>query len=165
MKTFFPLIITFALTLGLTGCKSDDDVDHDTIGIVYELRNQNFEWTGDSYQISRTFINPLYDSDVLLIYKQVGTTNNGAPIWQQIPITFYLNDGHEVDYNFDFSKFDFVIYAGGTFDLTGSSYIVNQTFRVVAVPAAFGKNQNVDFSDYNSVINFFSIDDSNPVEL
>jgi len=165
MKTFFPLIMAFAFTFGLTGCKSDDDVDYDTIGVVYELRNQNFEWTGESYQISRTFINPLYDSDMLLIYRQIGATNNGAPIWQQIPITVYLNNGQEVDYNFDFSKFDFVIYAGGTFDLANSSYIVNQTFRVMSVPASFGKNQNVDFSDYDSVINFFGIDDSNPVEL
>lgn len=149
-------------------CVKDDDlinVDHDTFPVVYDLKNQNFELVNNQFQIAKTFTNPLYDGDVLLIYKQVGTTNNNSPIWQQIPITFYLNDGNELDYNFDFSKFDFVIYAGGTFNLAGSPYILNQTFRIVVVPASFGKNQNIDYSDYHRVIDYFHIDDSNPHRL
>ena len=57
----------------------------------------------------------MYETDMLLIYKSIGSTDDGYPIWQQIPITFYLDGGHELDYNFDFTRYDFVIYAGGTF--------------------------------------------------
>ena len=81
------------------------------------------------------------------------------------PITFYLNDGNEVDYNFDFSQYDVQIYAGGTFDLGGSSYVNNKTFRIVFVPADYGKNAQVDYSDYNNVIQHYHIDDSHPQEL
>ncbi len=160
------LAVIFILTASFS-CKSDDDhiyVDYDTYPVVYDLKNQNFELFDGVYQLLREFNRPMYDSDVLLIYKQIGTTTNNAPVWQQIPITFYLNDGHELDYNFDFSKYDFVIYAGGTFDLTGTEFIHNQTFRVVVVPADFGK-PNIDFSDYDSVINYYNIDDSNPIQL
>ncbi|MDD3459170.1 MAG: hypothetical protein PHO74_06810 [Weeksellaceae bacterium] len=160
---YFLLISTFGLTS--FSCKSDDDkIDYDTISVVYDIKNHNFELVDGVYQIAKVFNTPLYNSDVVLIYKQIGNTN-GAPIWQQIPITIHLTNGQEVDYNFDFSKFDFVIYAGGTFDLGGSGYIINQTFRAVVVPAAFGKSNDVDFSDYDSVISYFDIDDSTPIEL
>lgn len=166
MKNFFFYLFAFLFTFNVLSCKSDDDnVDNDTIAVVYDLSHQNFAWVQNSWQISRVFSVPLYDSDMVLVYQQVGITNNGAPIWQQIPITLYLEDGNEVDYNFDFSKYDFVIYAGGTFDLTGTSYIANQTFRVVVIPAGFGKSANVDFSNYQSVIDSYHIDDSNPEAL
>ncbi len=164
MKRIIPL---FLLSLfAAVGCKSDDDqiqVDYDTYPVVYDLRNVNFDLVNGSYMITRTFNQPMYDTDVLLVYIQNGTTTNGAPIWQQIPITYYLPDGHEVDYNFDFSIYDVAIYAGGTFNLGGTSYVNNQTFRIVFVPASYGKgaDNQVDYSDYESVIEHFNIDDTN----
>lgn len=154
--------------LAIMSCSSDDDdqvyVDNDTYPVAYDLNNVSFEWVNNSFQIARTFNNPLIESDMLLIYMQVGNTNNNSPIWQQIPYTMYLSDGHEVDYNFDFSRFDFVIYAGGTFTLT-PEFTQNKTFRVLVIPASTGKTSEVNYSDYNSVINYYKIDDSNPVSL
>ena len=149
-------------------CTSSDDdqvyVDYDTYPVAYDLNNVNFELVNNSFQIARTFNNPMFETDMLLIYKKVGNTNNNAPIWQQIPITLYLQGGNEVDYNFDFSRFDFVIYAGGNFSLT-PEFTQNQTFRVLIIPASYGKTTEVNYNDYNSVVNYYKIDDSNPASL
>lgn len=157
------ITLSFITLFGLlaTSC-TDDDVDTDTYSRVIDIQNVSFEWVDNSFQIARTFTTPMYSTDVLLMYIQTDTTTNGAPVWQQIPITFYLNDGNEVDYNFDFSMYDFVIYANGTFNLSGSSYVNNLNFRLVLVPADYLKSGNLDYSDYNSVIQYFEIDDSNP---
>jgi len=168
MKKIIPFFLVALFGLTAFSCKDDDDqiyVDYDTYPVVYDLTNIDFELIDGTYSIYKTFENPMYPTDVLLVYIQNGTTSNGSPIWQQIPITFYLSDGNEVDYNFDFSMNDVQIYAGGTFNLGGTSYVNNKTFRIVFVPASYGKNAEVDYSDYNSVIKYYDIDDSNPKEL
>lgn len=168
MKKLFPFFALSVFTLMAISCTSDDDyisVDYDTYPVAYDLNNVNFELINGIYQTSRTFTNPMYETDMLLIYKSIGSTDNGYPIWQQIPITFYLDGGHELDYNFDFTRYDFVIYAGGTFDLTATPYIQNQTFRVLIIPASYGRNSEVNFEDYQSVVDYYQIDDSNISEL
>ncbi|PKP14639.1 MAG: hypothetical protein CVU07_13840, partial [Bacteroidetes bacterium HGW-Bacteroidetes-23] len=90
------------------------------------------------------------NSDVILIYRMDGTINSSTPIWQQIPRTLYLNQG-ELDYDFDFSRVDFTIYADGTYDLeTTPQYLDNQTFRIVIIPGYF--SGRMDYSDYNQVM-------------
>lgn len=168
MKKIIPFFFVAILALMSFSCTSDDVgeyVDYDTYPRVYDLQNTNFQRVNDSYQIEVSFDEPMYSTDVMLVYLQTGTTNNNAPIWQQIPITLYLNDGNEVDYNFDFSMYDVVIYAGGTFDLNGTSFINNKTFRFVFVPADYLKNETVDYSNYNAVISHFNLDDSHPIKL
>lgn len=170
MKKIFPFLFVALVGCLSFSCVSDDDgpidyVDYDTYPRVIDITNTNFQLVNGSYQIERIFNEPLYSTDVVMVYMKVGSTTNNAPIWQQIPITYYLNDGNEVDYNFDFSMYDIVIYASGTFDLTGTSYISGKTFRLVLVPADPLKNSTVDYSDYNSVISFYGLDDSNPAKL
>lgn len=168
MKKIVPFFLLAVTGFMSFSCKDDDDqiyVDYDTYPVVYDLTNIDFEWVDGAFSIYKTFENPMYPTDVLLVYMKNGNTSNGSPIWQQIPITFYLSDGNEVDYNFDFSQYDVQIYAGGTFDLGGTSFVNDKTFRIVFVPASYGKNVEVDFSDYNSVIKYYNIDDSNPKEL
>lgn len=168
MKKFIPLFLVSIFTFTAYSCQSDDDapvdnVDYDTYPVVYDLRNVNFELINNTYMITRTMDNPMFASDVILIYMQDGNTNNGAPIWRPLPITLYFEGGDELDYTYDFSQYDFAIYAGGTFPLGGTSYINNKTFRIVFVPASpsnKGDNQ-VDYNDYESVIKHFNIDDTN----
>jgi len=168
MKRIIPLLVTVFAVFSYS-CNSDDDyvqpidnVDYDTYPVVYDLRNVNFDYVDGVFMINRTFNNPMYDSDVLLVYMQNGSTNDGSPIWQPIPITFYLSGGDEVDYNFDFSAYDVAIYASGNFELNGTSYVNNKTFRLVFVPASFDKttDNQVDYNDYESVIRHFNIDDT-----
>lgn len=135
----------------------------DTYPVVLDINNVNFSNNAQSgYFITRSFTKPLPSTDVVLIYRKIGTASDGSPVWQSIPRTFYLANGDEFDYDFDFTKNDIMIYASGTYDIsTTPQYLNGQTFRVVLVPASSGnKNANVDYSDYNSVVRYFNIDDS-----
>ena len=131
---------------------------------VFELKNINFGYNDvDGYNISQTFNPQIYSSDNILIYRLSGTIDSSTPIWQLIPRTLYLNQG-ELDYDYDFSREDFKIYAGGTFDLELTpQYIQNQTFRIVIIPGYFsGRSaKKVDKNDYNAVIKAYNINDSN----
>lgn len=158
------LILAFIGMITLQGCTKDDPIDKDTYSEVFELRNINFGFDAtNGYTIYQTLNPQIYASDVLLIYRLSGTIDSSTPIWQQIPRTLYLPQG-ELDYDFDFSKEDFTIYAGGNYDLTLTpSYLTNQTFRIVIVPGYFSSKaaaKKIDYSDYNAVIKALHIDDS-----
>ena len=99
------------------------------------------------------------------MYRLTGTINAQTPIWQLIPRTLFLNEG-ELDYDFDFSKVDFTIYAGGTYNLALTpQFIQNQTFRIVIIPGYFSKNAGLNYEDYDSVIKALHINDSNVTVL
>ncbi|MPS74054.1 MAG: hypothetical protein E2590_13045 [Chryseobacterium sp.] len=173
MKKLFPFVIAAIFSFLLISCDRTEYVDNSTPAdypAVYDLTNVNFSYDSNSGlgTISREFANAMYDSDIVLIYRRVGTSSN-APVWQPLPQTIYnievgTETNHELDYTFDFTKYDFAIYASGTFNLTlRPEFINNQTFRVVLVPAVMGKNANAgDLSkmSYEEVIKKYNIDDS-----
>lgn len=144
MKKFFHLTV-FLLFCGLAvlGCRSDDAVDNDTYSRVIEVRESFVKSSSSNslYGIHKTFSTPLFSSDVVLVYRQDGTSG-GTPIWKLLPKTYYLSQG-ELDYTFDFTKNDVQIFANGNFNLAAqdaafqNAYLNNQTFRVVVVPASF----------------------------
>lgn len=161
------LFLAFIGMITLQSCSVNDNqnvTDHDTISEVFELRNVDFNYNPtDGYTIYQTFNPNIADSDVVLMYRLTGVINSSTPIWQQIPRTVYLPQG-ELDYDFDFSRVDFTIYAGGTYDLSLTpAYITNETFRIVIIPG-YLSNKNiknkVDLSDYNAVIKAYNIDES-----
>lgn len=166
MKTKITLVLAFIGMITLNSCTVNEDRvvnDNDTISEVFELKNINFNFNStDGYTIYRAFTPQIFASDVVLIYRLSGTIDSNTPIWQQIPRTLFLPEG-ELDYDFDFSKEDFTIYAGGTYNLALTpSYINNETFRIVIVPGYFSNkgSKSVDYSDYNAVIKAYNIDDS-----
>ena len=163
------LILACIWMITLQGCSnSNDDVDNDTIAKVFELRNVNFGFNAQNgYSIYQTLNPQISPSDVVLIYRLSGTIDPSTPIWQSIPRTLYLEQG-ELDYDFDFSKEDFTIYAGGTYDLSLTPiYLSNQTFRIVIVPGYFSNktNSTVDLSDYNAVVKAYNIKESKIVKI
>jgi hypothetical protein len=158
------LILAFIGMITLQSCSNNDDIDNDTLSEVFELRNINFGFDANNgYTIYQSLTPQIFASDVILIYRLSGTIDSNTPIWQQIPRTLFLPQG-ELDYDFDFSKEDFTIYAGGTYDLSQTpSYLNNQTFRIVIVPGYFSNKaaaKKLDYSDYNAVIRALNIDDS-----
>ncbi|MEN2403127.1 hypothetical protein GKZ90_0025290 [Flavobacterium sp. MC2016-06] len=166
-------ILTLFAVVGLavfSSC-SNDDVDNDTISEVFELQNISFDFNNtDGYNIYQKLNPTIFDSDNILIYRLAGTIDSNTPIWQLIPRTLYLPNSRELDYDYDFSKEDFTIYARANYDLeTTPEFLDNQTFRIVIVPGAFsgtGKSVNKeDYSDYNAVIKKYKIDDSNVKKL
>ncbi|WP_226063345.1 hypothetical protein [Kaistella polysaccharea] len=169
MKKYFLFALLGIFSFGaLASCddRSNDVVnqqDNDTYSVVLDINGTNFiKNSSNQYTISRNFTTPLYNTDVVLIYRKAGTGTDGSPVWQSIPRTVYLSDGRELDYDFDFTKNDIQIYADGNYDVsTTPEYLNNQTFRVVLVPTSQGsKNADVNYTDYNSVIKFFNIDDT-----
>jgi hypothetical protein len=171
MKKILSLFAIVGL-MAFSSCSDDDnDVDTDTISEVFQLTNVNFDYnTSDGYNIYRDLNPLLFDDDVILIYRKIGSINgSNAPIWQQIPRTIFTSQG-ELDYDFDFSNEHFIIYATGNYNLELTpQFLDNQTFRIVIVPGSpSGSAKSVnkeDYSDYNAVIKKYNIDDSNVKEL
>lgn len=159
-KSFYYLLVLPLLIMSLVSCVDRNDIqDDDTISVVYEIQNVNFDYDNvKGYTISRSFQNPIYNGDVILIFRKSGTTNNGAPVWQSIPRTLYLNQIGELDYDYDFSKYDILITAGGNYDISTTPEFINgQTFRVVVVPASATGSTKIDYTNYENVINYFNL--------
>jgi len=137
-------IITILAVVGmfsLQGCTPvDDSVDNDTIPYAFQFTDNLGRVTNKEYNIISTFqfeINDnLRDDETVLIYRLKGFVNSSTPVWQLIPRTIYLDNGEELDYDYDFSKIDFIITARGTYNLLDTpNFINNQTFRVVILPS------------------------------
>ena len=164
MKKLFSLLMMAFLALTFVACTNDDTRtnDKDTYPVAYDV-TENFQNTNGKYIISKKFQSAIPTTDVILVYRKYGT-DNGNPIWQQIPRTLFLNEG-ELDYDFDFTRNDVAIYAGGNITFANqtatwqNTYLNNQTFRIVFVPASAGK-ANVDYSNYNEVVKFYNINES-----
>lgn len=157
-------ILTLFAVVGLfafSGCSSDDtEGDGDTYPVAFEIKNVNLGRVADNhYELSNDFRNELgtdlYDDETVLVYRLTGTINSNTPVWQLIPRTVYLDNGEELDYDYDFSKIDFVISARGTYNLLNTpSYINNQTFRVVVVPSnLLGSVNKNNYLDVMSALN------------
>jgi hypothetical protein len=147
-------IITLLAVVGmfsLQGCTVSDGIpgpqgpqgEDGLIAEVFELKNVSFTYNAnDGYTIYQKLTPNIYASDVILIYRLSGSINSNTPIWQLIPRTLFLSQG-ELDYDFDFSKEDFTIYAGGNYNLALTpQYLNNQTFRIVIVPGSFSVSLN-----------------------
>lgn len=170
MKKYLLLLIAGVFSLLMFSCSDDRDgyvENTDTYPVVLDINNANFSYNETmGYNITREFNSPLVQTDVVLIYRKAGTTNDGSTVWQQIPRTLYLDNGRELDYDFDFSRHDVAIYASGNYNVEETpAFLQNQTFRVVLVPASQGGKSNVDTSSYESVIKHYNIDDSKVIQL
>ena len=164
MKKVFALIAVIGM-FGLQGCTGPEGVpgpagQDGLLSEVFELKNINFAYNiDDGFTIYKKLTPVIYDSDVILIYRLSGTINSTTPIWQLIPRTLFLSQGKELDYDFDFSKEDFTIYAKGNYDLaTTPQYLNNQTFRIVIVPGSFSTTLNT--SDYAAVMATLKINEN-----
>lgn len=175
MKKYLTISALSLFALGtVVSCSNDRDVIREVevptpvdYPQVYDVKGVSFN-ASNNYKYNRAFTKPMLDQDYVVIYRQNGSLNNGKPIWEPIPKTIYLNNGQEINYDYDFSVSDFTIYLQGTYDLaTTPEFSANQTFRVILVPAEFGKGANTDLSkmSYDEVIQRYKIDDSKIVDL
>lgn len=171
MKKFFSLLFLSVFALFLVSCDTDDDnnyQDNDTYAQVIDI-TETFVKSSDSdylYGVYKQFTSPLYSTDVVLIYRR--DSSSGTAVWKLLPKTYYFDAG-EMDYTFDFTVNDIQIYADANFNLTAqdtsfkNTYLNNQTFRVVLIPAS--GRANVKYEDYDAVIKYYNIDDSKVVKL
>ncbi|KXH82792.1 hypothetical protein [Chryseobacterium kwangjuense] len=172
------LLFLFLGAVGFTAysCDNDDDViqtvDYDTIAQMADITG-SFSSTGN-YTISQGLDIP--NTYVVLVYRL-----SSGNVWQQIPKSVYLPDvagkptNRVFDYNFVFNSQNVEIRIDDEnftlpTDLTSgeiSTYLSNQTFRIVLVPAntsgiggAKSKQAAVDYSDYNAVVKYYNLDES-----
>jgi hypothetical protein len=161
-------IISFLVVVGifsLQSCTGPEGIpgpagQDGLLSEVFELKNVNFVYDStEGYTIYQTLTPSIYASDVILIYRLSGTINSTTPIWQLIPRTLFLDQGNELDYDYDFSKEDFTIYAKGNYDISMTpQYLGNQTFRIVIVPGAF--SANLKTSNYEDVMDKLNLNES-----
>ncbi len=176
MKKIISLLFLSVFALFLVSCDTDDDnnnyTDNDTYPQVVDI-TENFKNSDGAnadylYGINKTFASPLYNTDVILIYRR--DSSSGTAVWKLLPKTYYFGSTNALDYTFDFTVNDVQIYADANFNLTAqdssfkNTYLNNQTFRVVFIPAS-GKGVDIDYNDYNAVIQGFNIDDSKVKKL
>lgn len=160
-------LFAFVSFLAVSSCSTSDDFqeDNDTIPYAFEIKNVDLgRVANNEYNLKSTFqfeINDnLRDDETVLIYRLTGTINSNTPIWQLIPRTIYFENGEELDYDYDFSKIDFIITARGTYNLLDTpEYIDNQTFRIVLIPSDLAAS--MDTSNYVEVMNTLKISETN----
>jgi hypothetical protein len=167
MKKIFFLVFAVIISM-ITACEGPPGppgpTGYSAESEVFELLEVNFNYDPElGFTIYQKLEPKILDSDVILIYRLSGTIDSKTPIWQLIPRTLYLEEG-ELDYDFDFSKEDFTIYAGGDYNLAFTpSYIEKQTFRIVIIPGYFSSKSvnHVDLNNYEEVIQYYNINDTN----
>ncbi len=160
IKLFF-LVTALAILAGcegIPGPPGEDGLDGESfIGSVFEIEG-DFTSQND-YQLYFEFPADVevYESDVVLVYilwEQV-TDNAGQPIdvWRLLPQTVVLNEG-VLQYNYDHTFADVQIFLEGTINLNDllPAESMNQVFRIVVLPADFAKSNNLDVSNYNSMM-------------
>jgi hypothetical protein len=170
MKKFLPILLLAFVGLFLFSCDDNNDVVAD--GDTYpKMRDVTGSFTsGNTYAFTQG-IN-IASTDVVLIYKNVGNA------WQAIPKMVYLPDApsmptnREFQYNYVFDSQNVQIriddqnfnLSTGLNGTEANSYLNNQTFRIVLVPASSSKNAAVDLKDYNSVVKYYNLDESKVVK-
>ncbi|WP_143756514.1 hypothetical protein [Chryseobacterium sp. RU37D] len=147
--------------LFIFSCDNDNNsnfVDHDTYSHMKDV-NGTLN-SGNTYSINVP-IN-IESTDVVLVYRRDVANGNA---WQLLPKTYYLTGGRVLDYNALFSSQNVEIYTEANFNqstMTSSeanTYLNNQTFRVVLVPASSAKT-SVDYNDYHAVVKYYNLDES-----
>jgi hypothetical protein len=169
MKRIIILLAVVGM-FGFQGCSGPEgppgppgyDGQDGAVPVAFEIRKSFFKDAVDGYIISDTFgkyiDGDLYDDETVLIYRLEGLTVSGSKVWQLIPRTLYLNLG-DLDYDFNFSKQAFTIFAGGTYDVgLTPEFLNNQTFRIVVSPSNLVSSINK--KDYNAVISALNLNES-----
>jgi hypothetical protein len=132
---------------------------------VFEFSNVNF--LPNSYSQLITFPHALYTADMILVYRLSGVTTQGTDIWKLQPETYYFNDGTlDFRYDYDFTRYDVNLYMEGyNLSTVTAPYRLNQVFRVLTIPANFGKQNKMNFTDYNAVANALQLDESKVIKI
>lgn len=155
--------------LSLTGCNNDDDVVVAPAPVNQVVENEVFQVgpVNFTFDTSINMYSLLYDldpqieaADMVLVYRR--TFDPGAdntPVWQLIPRTLHDGEVREIDYDYNFDQTSILFTVDANFDLSGTSYLNNQIFRVVILPG-YDSSARFDFTDYNAVAAKYNLKES-----
>nr|WP_309760067.1 hypothetical protein [Flavobacterium sp.] len=167
-------IITLLSVVGLiffTSCEGPEGIpgEDGLSAEAFEIKNVNLSRVASNeYNFRSTFQfeigGNLFDDETVLVYRLSGLVNSNTPVWQLIPRTIYFDNGAELDYDYDFSKVDFVISARGTYNLLNTPEFINQqTFRVVIISSNL--SSSVNKNNYFEVMNALKLNESQVKEI
>ncbi len=166
MKKISGILMVLVFSL-LTGCEGipgppgrdglDGEDGESFLGSVFEIE-RDFTSEND-YQAFFEFPNTIevFESDVVLVYIlwEQAEDQNGDPldVWRLLPQSVVLGD-EILQYNYDYTFADVRLFLEGSIDFgtLNAAEALNQIFRVVVFPAAMVKNNQVDLSNFNSVM-------------
>jgi len=163
MSKKITLVLAFIAMIGLQSCTvnegREDFVDNDTISEVLEVTTSFSQ--SNNYSRLVTINPPIFASDMILVYH-LSDVAGGTDVWRLMPQAYYFDNGGELNYNFDFTRFDVSLFLDANFNLNNlaPTWTQNQTFRIVIIPGYFsGKRSNaVNFNDYNATLKAYNID-------
>ncbi|HBR12059.1 MAG TPA: hypothetical protein DD740_07605 [Chryseobacterium sp.] len=183
MKKFWPLLILLISSLFIISCDNSDDNDSNNNNVnvdypaVFDLPPINLQQNGKYDYATKNDFSGMLNQDFILVYRK--NQENNVPFWEPLPLKIFINNisNNEINYSFNFITNNVEIHLSLSpnfnFDLLTanfeSTYIKNQTFRVVLVPAVYG-NKNANAADlhkmsYEDVIKKYNINDSNVTTL
>lgn len=148
------LLITTGLFQSCTYTETPQPITNELLAEVFEVKADFTK--ANEFRNFYTLKPAIFDSDVLLVYEFSGVDKSGADIWKPLPQVYTFNQGI-MQYNFDFTKFDFSIFMDANFDqLTlNNSWRLNKTFRIVIVPGKFANK--VDKNNLENVMNVLNL--------
>jgi hypothetical protein len=168
MKKIFTLL--FCSAFAFTSCSDDGAVGPQGPPGEDGLLATVFDVEGDftaanNYELTINFNNQgveVFETDAVLVYLKVGEdgTAGGAPIdvFRMMPQTYFIN-GNQLQYNFDYTFFDILVFLDGTVDLAtlDATFTQDQMFRVVIIPGGFAATSGVDLTNMEAVLNALDI--------
>jgi len=162
MKRIFLFLAVVASAAVFQSCEGDQGpIGPD--GPASEVFEVTTSFTGANNYLQTFVLDPvILQSDNILVYELADTSDN-IDTWALLPQIYYFDQG-QAQYNYTFSFDQFTLLLDGDFnlDLLPTSFTTNKTFRIVIVPGYFSKGTApVDTKDYNAVIKYYNIDDSN----
>lgn len=160
------LSLVFATALVFTACTGDQGPPGPPGSNGVNFVGQSFERTldflpEDNYENFIVIPNTIevFPTDMTLVYilwEQDPVTGND--VWRLIPQTVYTDAGEEFQYNSDYSFDELRIFIDAplSFDFNNlpTAATLNQTFRIVVLPVDLMNRNNLDITNFDSVMEF-----------
>ena len=136
---------------------------------TFDIANVTFTRANDFsavFQFPKTV--EVLESDAVLVYREWATLSDPTgpiSVWRLLPQTVNVNGG-TIQYNFDHTFLETYFYLNSSDNVNretiGAEFRQNQKFRVVIIPADYGKRttQAIDYNDYKAVKKYYNIDES-----
>ncbi|SFI82669.1 hypothetical protein [Myroides guanonis] len=148
MKKIFLLFVAVAGLITFQSCEGPQGPPgyDGAVPVVYDVKTDLIP--NNDFQTTFNFSIPLYDEDIVLVYFLDAKTDNGTKVWRMLPQKYYIdvnNNEYEVDYNFDFTRYDFRLFLSSNYpniDIIGNgAWTRRLEFRAVVLEGAFGNSR------------------------
>lgn len=114
---------------------------------------------GNGYSNLIVFPNNIevFESDVVMVYlleEQISDPSGPIDVWTPLPQPFFVNNGLQVVYNFNYTFLDVNLFLDGNvnLDALGPGFTQDQVFRIAVIPAEFLETFDVNIANYDELM-------------